>query len=197
MKPRSLGSPFPKELRVREGGFNSTLIYVWLWGSCWAWGKASEVVGEGFGWAATHFTCWDALWESQPVVGWVSQRPGASSELFPIEMPVLMLSLQTRGSQVDAHPFIRCWGQACLGSCCSLVFASSPHRIPFAPVHPGSPGTQLQRRHCHLRWQMGLNWIVNKSEMRDKKTTQVLERTEQWLQATMPGVALGRLQYVK
>lgn len=171
MKPRSLGWLFPTESLAREGGFNSTLICTGLWGSCWAWGRAPEVVGEGFGWAVTsyaemlcgsHSLWWDEFHKDRSIL-----------------RAVFMLSLQTTGSQVDAHPFFRRWGQVCLGSWCSLVFASFPHRAPFAPVHPEGPGTQLQRGHCHCRRQVGLNWIGNESEMRDKETTQVLDRREQ------------------
>ena len=43
-------------------------------------------------------------------------KTGAFSELFSTEIPVLLLSLQTRGSQMDDNPLFRCWGQARLVS---------------------------------------------------------------------------------
>lgn len=109
-------------------------------------------------------------------------KTGAFSALFSTEMSVLMLSLQTRDSQVDAQPLFRCWGQASLGSCCILAFASSPHRAVFAPEHPDVLEPNCKGDIATSDGKAGLKGIVNKSEMRNKKSNKSAgeERREQY-----------------
>lgn len=82
-----------------------------------------------------------------------------------MEVSVLLLSLQSRGSQLDTHPCSGAWAPVAAWPLPLLLLC------PRGSWNPTAKGT--------LPPQMGLNGIVNESEMRDKRTTQVLERREQ------------------
>lgn len=108
---------------------------------------------------------WEKGLDEQPLhhsPWWDEFHQGAFSELFSMEVSVLLLSLQSRGSQLDAHPCSGAWAPVAAWPLPLLLLC------PRGSWNPTAKGTMPP--------QMGLNWIVKKS---DRKTTQVLERREQ------------------
>lgn len=94
-------------------------------------------------------------------------KTGAFSVLFSIEVPVPMLSLQTRGSQGDAHPLFRCgvkpaWAPAAAWPLPGPLLLLCTQRV----LEPKCKGDIAPSD-----GKVGLKGIVNESEVRDKKTT--------------------------
>ncbi|RMC14774.1 hypothetical protein DUI87_06949 [Hirundo rustica rustica] len=88
-------------------------------------------------------------------------------------MSGLMLSLKTRGG---CPPIVQVLGSSLPWLLLQLGLCQFSTRGPFAPEHPDVLEPNCKGDIATSDGKVGLKRIVNKSEMRDKKTTQGLER---------------------